>query len=469
MVSCDRLVLRACRRSPGPALLVLALLAVGTFVCSGSEGQPQRSAARFMAAPAPDGTYIAWREHVVDGWAVAGEQILGADGLAWADLDGDGRRDVVAVHEDSSHVRIVFGARTRDELFRPGWSGTLTLGSGPLVGAAEDVSVADLDADGRLDVAIACEQGHVVVFFQNGLPRARRGWVPVILQETIGRGSWIRVEAADLDGDGQQELLAVNKGRMEVSVFDAEPGRARKPEAWQEQVLWRTRTPINARAVDIDADGDLDVVAASRGERRIVWLRRDEQSWTEQLIYAGTDPASEGFMMAFADLDRDGQLDIVTEEDHGGRVFWLERTGNGWRFHLIGTIAPDHATGLALADINGDGRLDLFVGGYSAGPRLREPQVIRPSDRCGRLAWFEQPRTLQTEWKRHDVSRRRRGMFDMFVPVDLNADGLVDFVTTRGNSGEFDGVVWLEQRRLPEQRAAFEAAHRRDSPEVPLP
>ncbi len=84
-------------------------------------------------------------------------------------------------------------------------------------------------------------------------------------------------------------------------------------------------------------------------------------------------------------------------------------------------------------------------------------------------AWFEQPANPYGPWVRHDVSRRRRGMFDVFAPADLNNDGLVDFVTTRGNSGKLDGVIWLEQVRTTLPERAFARARTEDSREMPLP
>jgi hypothetical protein len=60
-------------------------------------------------------------------------------------------------------------------------------------------------------------------------------------------------------------------------------------------------------------------------------------------------------------------------------------------------------------------------------------------------------------------------MFDLFVARDMDRDGDVDFATTRGNSGPYDGLLWLEQVRSTEPRAAFEAARQEDSPELPLP
>jgi len=60
-------------------------------------------------------------------------------------------------------------------------------------------------------------------------------------------------------------------------------------------------------------------------------------------------------------------------------------------------------------------------------------------------------------------------MFDMFTAHDMDADGDMDFVGTRGNSGPFDGVFWLEQVRSEQQVTRFERARPSESPEFPAP
>ena len=417
-------------------------------------------------ARAADGRYISWREHRIDDEGLSGLPLRGADGLAVADLDRDGHADVVSVHEDSSHVRIAFGSRDPDT-----WH-NVTLASGPTVGRVEDVAMADLNGDGRLDVVCACERAHVVCFLAPERPRVPQDWKSVIIEGSKGRGSWIRVKLADMNDDGRVDVVGANKGRTSLSVFFM-TAQAVSPTSWHEQIIGLCKRPINVRPVDWDGDGDLDLIGASRGEKRIdlyenLGAGRDWNVWP---VHQGK-PRSEGFMVEFADLNRDGRRDIMTEADHGGDCFWLEqpaKLGERWAPHVVGTISPDNATGLKLVDINGDGRLDLFVGGYSAGPRLEEPKTIKPSQRCGRLAWFEQPVDPTAPWTRHDVSRRRRGMYDMFLPCDLNRDGLVDFVTTRGNSGSYDGVLWLEQVRTSRPSPAFQQASATDSAQVPLP
>jgi hypothetical protein len=87
----------------------------------------------------------------------------------------------------------------------------------------------------------------------------------------------------------------------------------------------------------------------------------------------------------------------------------------------------------------------------------------------GRLGWFENPGLTAGRWVRHDISRRRRGMFDAFVARDVDGDGDVDFLGTRGNSEPYDGVYWLEQVRSATPRPAFNRARAEDSAEQPLP
>lgn len=59
-------------------------------------------------------------------------------------------------------------------------------------------------------------------------------------------------------------------------------------------------------------------------------------------------------------------------------------------------------------------------------------------------------------------------MFDQFVPVDLDKDGDMDFITTRGNSYPYDGVIWPEQVRYSEARPNFSPARIAESEEMPL-
>jgi hypothetical protein len=449
-----------------------------------------------------EGRYISWREHLVDDVSLDGTQLSGSDGLVAGDLDGDGFEDIVSVHEGDTtydgvargHVRIAFGTGDAHR-----WH-NVTLSEGPDAGAAEDAAIGDMNGDGWPDIVVACELAHLIYFQNPGGDAARTSpWPRLIPANARDRGSFIRVFLADFDGDGIHEVVTPNKGEQNpdretatldpISWFDA--GGRPLDDEWEEHELARVRIPINSHVVDLDADGDPDIVAGSRGEARIFWFENTSSegtiSFDEHTIeIAGTSAPPEaarpprlrgetrslvtGFNMDFPDLSGDGRPDIVISE-WPGHLVWLEQPSvpkASWQLRYIGTQRPDVLVGIAAADIDGDGDDDVFAGAYSSGPRDQDGEQITAADALGRLSWFENPGELDGYWTRHDVSRRKRGMFDKFLPRDLDGDGDVDFLGTRGNSMPYDGVFWLEQVRSTEPAPAFEPARETDSEQMPL-
>ena len=124
---------------------------------------------------------------------------------------------------------------------------------------------------------------------------------------------------------------------------------------------------------------------------------------------------------------------------------------------------------MTVADINSDGHADVITGGYSQNPREHDGPNINAESIVGRIAWFENPGLKNGAWTRHDISRTKRGMYDAFIPRDMDSDGDLDLVGTRGNSGNFDGVFWLEQVRTADARKAFTPARPSESMHLPLP
>ncbi|WP_165605807.1 FG-GAP repeat domain-containing protein [Flavivirga aquatica] len=438
-----------------------------------------------------ESNYISWKEHTIDDYELSGNKISGGDGLVMADIDMDGFEDIISVHESDwkydgiprGHLRIAFGSNDPDIFY------LTTIGEGQEVGGIEDVAVVDLNKDGFLDIIAACELSHITYFENPGKNIRTHYWKRLIPEITKNRGSFIRVFTADLNKDGQSEIITANKGSQAGYAKGATPkpisyfeiiGNPLNNSSWKETVLLNVLVPINAQPIDIDNDGDLDILVGSRGENRIVLMENISQdsiqfqahniniSKIANLNLPNVEVS--GFNLDFYDINKDTLLDIIIK-DNQENLIWLEQPpifSKEWIPHNIGSISPDILVGFVTADINGNQLMDIIVGSYSKGARTKDGNVT-VNDHLGSLAWFEQPTNLSKKWIFHPIVRRKRGMYDKFIAYDMDKDGDLDFVYTRGNSHPFDGVYWIEQIRSKENPTVFFKSERiKDSEKMPF-
>ncbi len=175
----------------------------------------------------------------------------------------------------------------------------------------------------------------------------------IITQEAQGARS---VVAADLDGDGYQDVISSNQFVSEI-VWNRNLGNG----AFSERIVIASlQESINAHVGDVDGDGDIDVIAVSTPLDKIVWYENLDGQATfgaEQLISNTSDFVTFIFPI---DIDGDGDLDMVSGSDGSG-IQWhtnLDGQGTSWGTQLVDN---KNSRSVAVADVDGDEDLDIVA------------------------------------------------------------------------------------------------------------
>ncbi|MBW3542115.1 MAG: CocE/NonD family hydrolase, partial [Planctomycetes bacterium] len=242
--------------------------------------------------------------------------------------------------------------------------------------------------------------------------------------------------AADFTGDGRADVISNSDGKTRLFV---------SPD-WREVVLDENpqHNFIHSECFDVDADGDVDYIGARYDPGLIVWLECPqkplEQPWKLRLV----DDQVHGIHGVIAgDVDRDGLPDLLATSAQPQQPFpeslaWYRvpaspRTAQRWeRFIFAKEDAPGLTHYLGFGDINGDGRPDAATGA-KGGPQARPGTGDW-------FAWWEAPRDPRQPWTKHMIADDQPGATNIH-PADVNGDGRVDFVASRGHGR---GVIWFE-------------------------
>jgi len=271
-----------------------------------------------------------------------------------ADLDGDGDLDLaVAIEEGEYMGSVSVLLNNGDGTFAPYSRYTV-------YGAASSVFAADLDGDGDLDLATADYflSGTVSVLLNNG--DGTFGPHSVYL---VGAGPF-SVFAADFDGDGALDLATANATRpyrdSTVSVLLNDGDGTFGPYS----IYLVGDTPWSLFAADLDGNGDLDLVTAdTRSDSTSVLLNNGDGTFAPRSVYpVGDEPVS----IFAADLDGDGDLDLATANTASDSVSILLNDKDGTFVPDSAYPAGDGPRSIFAADLDGDGDLDLATANFGS-------------------------------------------------------------------------------------------------------
>ncbi len=207
------------------------------------------------------------------------------------------------------------------------------------VGESEDVFVSKIDTD-NFDDFVATTQDSTFVMISNG----SGGFT----QQTKFPG---QSKPDDLDGDGDADLFYFDGN---ISIRDNQGGGS----FVQGADIVTVSSTYDTQLVDIDGDGDLDLAQAGGTVSRS-WLNDGSGNFTIQQEFPGN-----AYQLVFGDLDGDSDVDmLVALEADGGYPGFIIYTNNGsGNLTYNSTLANGYeASHLALADLDEDGDLDIIA------------------------------------------------------------------------------------------------------------
>lgn len=229
------------------------------------------------------------------------------------------------------------------------------------------ITTADLDNDGKPDLAIVNATSDKVSIFRN---TGSIGSIALANKIDYATGSFpLNIAAGDLDGDGKPELIVVNLQSYNISVFknNSTPGTI----SFSSKTDYQTGDqPRNVAIADIDNDGKPDLVVANNGSGSVsVFINTSTPgnvSFTSQLTFY-TGSQSLPFDVAVADLDGDNKPDVAVT-GQSGLINILRNTSAGGAVSFATPIYVDFgwsARSISIADLDGDGKPDIILANSS--------------------------------------------------------------------------------------------------------
>lgn len=272
---------------------------------------------------------------------------------AWGDINNDGYLDLfVASQYHPSRLFLNLG----DETFQD-----ITYSSGIVVnGAAQSPSFCDADGDGDLDLYLTNDQSWNYFFFNNGdnTFTDSTAW-----SCAPGRGASFSGFFSDINNDSIPDLYVTSRYMKNIMYLGIGNGQFWDATNWS-----NTLCSINGTSsilFDYDNDGDLDLYAVNSGNYECdSFYRNDGGGQFENITYqALISDNGYGRGVMCGDFNHDGFQDVIINMDTGNTKVY-QNNGNGTFSDVTATSGIaycEEPTSCSIADIDGDGDLDLYI------------------------------------------------------------------------------------------------------------
>jgi len=316
--------------------------------------------------------------------------------------------------------------------------------------AARSSYPADLDGDGDMDVISASFGDNKVAWYENLDGQGNFG-EQIIINEYIVDP--LNVFPADFDNDGDLDIVCNsfnNVGNPDVVWFKNLDGQGTFGQPIE--ITYDAFGAIDVYSSDLDNDGDMDVLSASKEDNKIAWYENLDGQGTfgEQQIL--TTNALSARTVYAGDINGDGNIDVISSSLSDGEVIWFKNNGNG-NFEIEQVISNTVGAVLSVyaEDMDGDGDMDVLSASY-----------------INKVSWHENLDGLGTFNNEHIISELTNGAHSVHAE-DMDNDGDMDVLSASAidnkiawyenldGQGNFGEQLLIDQENIIQGRDVFAA------------
>lgn len=352
----------------------------------------------------------------------------GQQGLVAADIDGDGDQDLVSA-ADASGDRVAWYENLGEQD-----DGSVRYSEVKTIGDdANEIyafQVGDVDGDADLDVLVSSRADDRILVYRND-GSGRFGQAETVTDTTV---SVRDLKLVDIDNDNDLDIVSTS-ANANGETFNLAwhentngTGEFAVPKLVSDTLQWT----VDLATVDVDSDGDVDLLVSTRSNNTIRHFENTDAAGTfaeqQPIRYLGTNVLS----FVAADLDNDGDLDLavssydVTVPDHNYLLSKLENANGVFSAVLIDEDRTRDYGKLHANDFDADGDLDLI----SASPWQDRIRWFVNGDQPGH---FEEGST---------VASGLTGVANITI-ADFDNDGKLDVASASSHDGS---IAWHERR-----------------------
>jgi hypothetical protein len=291
-----------------------------------------------------------------------------------ADLDGDGKPDLVAINYYDDNISLFRNISTNGSLTTDSFAPRVDLPS--FGGAPLGLAVADVDGDGKLDLVVSDSSNNRVLVYRNistvGTLTTNSFAAPVAFS---AGNSPAAVRVRDLDGDGRPDIVCVNSGDNTLSILrNIGTAGSLTTNSFAAQVVLATGpNPSDLVIADLDGDGKPDLVQLNYTPSFFSVFRNtsvpggiDTNSFAARVDFA---TPGEGNSIIVGDVDGDGKPDVIVGLASGSAISVYRNLASPGTLDTnsfaaeVDFAAPGLVRGVAMGDLNGDGKPDISLVG----------------------------------------------------------------------------------------------------------